>query len=366
MAVERAAAPQRSGGVTRRLDVVAVTAYPEITPGARVRVVEMGHHLEHLRVFVDFRPTVTDAEYELIASAGMHPRKMTALALSGARAARFTKSTGPKLTMVHRLRSLIPIPADDHRIDVYDFDDALYVTAYGSHRGRAAALKREASRSIAYMRAARLVVAGNRVLAAEASRHGRRVEVVPSCVDPTLQPRRRHHDAEVLTLGWTGTRTTSAYLSPVLEAMRTLRARHRPVRLVVMGAASVPDEPWLEQRPWSLEAEREMLSEIDIGVMPLPDDPWTRGKCGYKLLRYFSAGLPTIATPVGVNADLIAGGHGLSATSSTEWADAVEHLISDSAARQQIGDEARRFVERDYSYQVWAPRLADLFRTLAT
>ena len=44
----------------------------------------------------------------------------------------------------------------------------------------------------------------------------RRVEVVPSCVDPSRQPVHFHEPAEVVTVGWIGSHTTSPYLQPVL------------------------------------------------------------------------------------------------------------------------------------------------------
>jgi hypothetical protein len=40
-------------------------------------------------------------------------------------------------------------------------------------------------------------------------------------------------------------------------------------------------------------------------------------------------------------------------------------LISDPGTRREQGIAAREFVEREYSYQRWAPELAGLFRSLA-
>jgi glycosyltransferase involved in cell wall biosynthesis len=98
--------------------------------------------------------------------------------------------------------------------------------------------------------------------------------------------------------------------------------------------------------------------------MPLPDTDWTRGKCGYKALQYFAAGVPAVASPVGVAAELIADGRGVAATSADEWRRGLELLADDPAERHERGAAARAFVESHYSYQAWAPRLAALLRSV--
>jgi glycosyltransferase involved in cell wall biosynthesis len=168
----------------------------------------------------------------------------------------------------------------------------------------------------------------------------------------------------VVTLGWVGTPSNTRYLRPALDVVAALHERGAAVRLVVMGASLSLKAPWLEHRPWSLEAERRLLTEIDIGVMPLLDEPWARGKGGYKVLRYFSAGLPAIVSPVGISSQLIGEDRGLAARTDQEWRRAIEDLAGDAVARQQMGDAARAFVEREYSYEVWAPRLAEMLQGL--
>jgi len=353
-----------SGWRSSPITVVAESAYPEITAAPRVRVVEMGAHLQSHGVEIDFRPSISNDEYALISRRGFSPAKTVALLRSAARATRSERNFGA-LTLVHRLRSLVPWPRDDRPLDVYDFDDALYLGSGSSRQRRLGALKLEARRCINHMSSARLVLAGNHVLADAARQHAKRIEVVPSCVDPALQALREHRDVEVLTLGWIGSATTSSYLRPLLAVIGELHARGWPIRLVLMGASGLIRAPWIEHRPWSLSAERRMLTEVDVGLMPLPDDPWARGKCGYKLLRYFSAGVPAIASPVGVNTELIKGGGGLSASSPADWSAAIAELAGDALTRREIGKRARRFVEREYSYQAWAPRVAALFKELA-
>ena len=136
--------------------------------------------------------------------------------------------------------------------------------------------------------------------------------------------------------------------------------------LVLVGADPTIRAPWIEHRPWSLVTENNDLASFDIGIMPLPDTEWARGKCGYKVLQYFAAGVPAVASPVGVTPELIGQDRGMLAASPEDWRVALEQLIADAEERGQRGAAARQFAERHYSYQRWAPELARLLRSVPT
>ncbi|RYD26326.1 MAG: glycosyltransferase, partial [Lysobacteraceae bacterium] len=105
------------------------------------------------------------------------------------------------------------------------------------------------------------------------------------------------------------------------------------------------------------------VQEMDIGIMPLPDERWARGKCGYKLIQYMACGLPTIASPVGVNADIVVAGEtGFLARDATEWVAALERLIADPTLRTRLGAAGRaRAVER-YSLQSQSGTVLAIFQ----
>jgi glycosyltransferase involved in cell wall biosynthesis len=82
----------------------------------------------------------------------------------------------------------------------------------------------------------------------------------------------------------------------------------------------------------------------------VPDDPWSRGKCGLKILQYQAAGLPVVANPVGVQAEMVRDGvTGLTATTTDEWVAAVARLAADGELRRRLGATGRRQVEERYS-----------------
>ena len=91
------------------------------------------------------------------------------------------------------------------------------------------------------------------------------------------------------------------------------------------------------------------------------NDRFARGKCGFKLLQYFAAGLPAVASPVGVNRALASGG-ALLARTPDEWVSAVLRLRDDAKLRERMGKGARAFVARRYSAEHLAVRLSRLLQ----
>jgi len=353
------------GGEPSTLRVLAETAYPLIVPSARVRIAAFTPFLRGEGVTITFAPALTDAAYGVMSSPGEPLRKAAALGRSTA-AALMRRGPEHDLLLVHRLRLLNPLPGFDppRRLDVYDIDDPLFIPFRGGVNQRFRWAKREAWRCIQCLRRARLVLAGNAYLAEHAREHARRVEVVPSCVDPSPQPLRTHHRAHEVTVGWIGSPTTSPYLRDVLPVFERLNSARVIAKLVLVGADRSLDAPWIEHRRWSSGSERADLASFDIGIMPQPDDEWARGKCGYKVLQYFSAGVPAVASPVGVTRELVGSDRGALATTADDWYQALLSLIEQPAQRAEQGAAGRQFVERHYSYQRWASELAALLRSL--
>jgi len=222
---------------------------------------------------------------------------------------------------------------------VYDFDDALCYRPAPPHRSLLRG--RRFFRTVAR---ADLVLAGNRNLAGLARLRARRVLVVPTTVD--VSP-----EAPLLpepTAVWIGQRATLPYLEPFVEAVRDAGYRLRVI------ADAAPDGADLV--PWSLETEAARLAECHVGLAPLPSDPFARGKCGFKLLQYYAAGIAAVASPVGVHRTLAEGG-ALLARTPAEWTAALRRLREEGGAR---GPKGRAFVERRYA----APALAERLRRI--
>jgi len=356
-----------TSGDSAPLKVLAETAYPLSAAGPRVRIATFTPFLRPYGVALDVHHAMTDAEYAVISSRASALRKSSVLAIALSRSL-LRRRPEHDLLLVQRLRLLTPLPGLDppRRVDVYDLDDALFIGSSAAVNRRFQWAKQETRRCNEYLRRARLVIAGNTFLADYARQHARRVEVVPSCVDPARQDLHVHEERDVVIVGWIGSRTTSVHLPMVLPAMERLNRGRLRAKLVLVGADPALEAPWIEHRPWSLATENSDLASFDIGIMPLLDTEWARGKCGYKALQYFAAGVPAVASPIGVAPELIGQDRGMLAASSEDWYAALERLIADVEERRQRGAAARQFVERHYSYQRWAPEVASLLRSVST
>lgn len=347
------------------LAILAETAYPMSAPSARVRLASFIPYLRREGIDLEYSPTMGEEDYALISCTGSRIRQSKALVAASLRAARRIRDHD--LLMVHRLRLLNPLPGYDppRQLDVYDFDDAIFLGLTTTANRRFSWLKQESRRWTEYIKRSNLVIAGNSFLADQARNYADHVEVIPSCVNPQQQESRIHEDREIVTLGWIGSPTTSSYLSEVLPAIRRINSSDLRVKLILIGADRRIRAPWIEHREWSPARESREVAKFDVGLMPLPNTDWARGKCGYKLLQYFAAGVPAIASPVGVNIGLIGEERGFLASSQFEWRQAIEWLAANPQERRLRGAAGQSFVQKYYSYDSWAPRLAEILRSVA-
>lgn len=247
---------------------------------------------------------------------------------------------------------------------VLDYDDAVF-HYYDQHRN---SLVRRlfAGKHPALMRGAALVVAGNEYLADFARKAGAgRVEMMPTVIDLDRYPaagQLHSADAALPCIGWVGQRATASFLAPYKLLFE---------RLSVAGQAcfsAIGIDPQSLGLPmtsiaWSEHTEVQSIASFDIGIMPLVDEPFTRGKCGYKLIQYMACGLPVVASPVGVNRQIVEhGANGFLAETPEQWEKSLQRLLADAGLRQRMGQAGRQKVEREYCIQVTGPRLVTLLK----
>ena len=247
---------------------------------------------------------------------------------------------------------------------IYDFDDAVMFD--DKHPQRPHQKRQTSFRRIAAL--ADLVIAGNFYLAEHARRFNPNVEILPTGLDTKAYKTtaKKAGDGKI-RLVWIGSRPTLPHLKQISPALEEIGSRFDNVILKIIS-----DEFFdlqnisVEKRPWSLETEVTELAKSDIGLAPLADNNFTRGKCGFKILQYQAAGLPVVASPVGVNAELVRNNvNGYQATTVLDWVEKLSALIKDTSLRTKMGQAAIQTVP-SFDLDAIGPRLVALITKVIT
>ena len=343
------------------------------SPGQRFRIEQWAPGLRALGAHLEFESFMSPDLNTILYKPGKYGRKAALIGeamLRRARCLRYVKEFD--LVYVQRETALFGPALFERWIRikgvpyVFDFDDAIFLPN-ASEANQAFGFLKFPGKTATACRLAARVMAGNDYLAEYALRFNRQVTVVPTTIDTEkYKPPRPRWESPKPQLVWTGSPTTVRYLESLAGALLRLRERH-DFTLRVIGAprASLPGID-VELLPWQAETEALNLQGAWAGLMPAPDDDWGRGKCGCKALQYMAVGVPAICSPVGMNAQLVRNGeNGLLASSEDEWVESLALLINSAELRRRLGKAGRETVEAWYSAEVQAPRVYQIFRSVA-
>ncbi|WP_420581896.1 glycosyltransferase family 4 protein [Reichenbachiella sp.] len=233
---------------------------------------------------------------------------------------------------------------------IFDFDDSIWLQDDSPVNKKLAWLK-DAGKTSKLIRLSDLVFAGNEYLAKYARQFNENVEIVPTTIDTIeYQPNRSKNEAVII--GWSGSFSTVKHFESAIPALEKIQEKYgKSVQFKLIGDGDYRNEKLgIIGLAWSKEDEIRELAKIDIGIMPLPDDEWSKGKCGLKGLQYMALKIPTIMSPVGVNADIVNDGkNGFLASNTNEWVDKLSMLIESEELRLKLGQAGRNTVEKKYS-----------------
>jgi len=231
-----------------------------------------------------------------------------------------------------------------HKKVVFDFDDLI------------------SAASFRILKNCDKVIAGNEFLKQEASVFNKNVTIIPTSIDlekyeSKLQKRQIEYP---VVIGWMGSPQSSYHLNILWEVFKILASKYDILIRLVENKDKGKEIPGvkIEYEKWSLKKEVEQLHSFDIGVMPLTSDEKSRGKCGLKLLQYMAAGVPAVASPVGVNKKIISDGtNGYLAMGKDEWVKKLEKLILNPDLRKKLAKNGQLTVEKDFSLRKNSRRL---------
>jgi glycosyltransferase involved in cell wall biosynthesis len=227
---------------------------------------------------------------------------------------------------------------------VLDLDDAVFeIRPPFDRKGAAARWLWGPQQTLRLLGRADAVIVSTRALAEMLPGDAPEPIVLPTVPDPAAYRLARHRSAGPAAIGWTGSIEGLRYLEPLAGLFERLR-RERVAELTVVSS-----QPWpgaARCRTWREDEATTLFADFDIGIMPLADTPYARAKAGFKLLEYMAAGLPVVASPIGVNAELVEiSGAGRLAGSGAEWEEALRELAGSVELRRELGARGRAFVE---------------------
>jgi glycosyltransferase involved in cell wall biosynthesis len=351
--------------------LVLVNKAPGLAPGQRFRIEQWEPYLrrEH-GIAVEYRPFESPALTRVLYENGKAVEKTARVLRDTARRRSVVASARAyDVVVIYREAALIGPPVYEWLLSrngvpiVYDFDDAIWTLPKRTTVSNNDAFRvlKFSGKTATICRLASVVTVGNEYLASWARRHNGAVHVVPTSIELGTYPAQPppEHD-EPFTVVWSGTFSTLVHLELGRAPLERL-ARRRPVRLnVICDRPLARPIAGVDTRfiPWRADAEAQAIGTGHVGIMPLPDDEFSRGKCGCKALQYMAAGRVAVASPIGVNSDIIRHGeNGFLASSENDWVDILERLAQTRFLRERVAAAGRRTVQERFS----AERSAMLF-----
>jgi L-malate glycosyltransferase len=233
---------------------------------------------------------------------------------------------------------------------IYQLDDPLFVPYRSPSNGLWSYLK-FFGKIADICRLAKVVMVNSTQIRDYVSQFNQNIWQVPSVVDTrryVYRPESVEQRNGEVCIGWSGSPTTVKNIQVISGALRRLaeQVKHR-VHLIGGTEFNLPGVNYTAQ-PWSAETEVEDLRKMHVGMVPLPLNEWNKWKFYMKTAQYLALGIPTVATPLGSNPEVIQHGvSGFLANSEDEWVEYLKMLIEDSELRRRM---SRAAAESAYQY----------------
>lgn len=285
--------------------------------------------------------------------AGMFARMALAKKAAGYDVTVLQKRLLPKL-LANRLRK-------NAKALVFEFDDLLMLK-----KGDEGGVKESPTRDRRFRRSVRTadaVVVPNETLADHARRarpeEPGRIHVIPTVIDlARWKARPPGGEPGKAVVGWMGTPQNLKSMELLRQPFARLCRRFDHVEVKIVCDADLPMENVrLSRKPFSAADEVADVQSFDVAVAPLVEDPWTRGKTSTKILAYFAAGVPVVASDVSANRLYVRDGeNGFLVGTLQQWEERLAKLIDEPALRASMGAKARESVEKDFSLDSAVPK----------
>ncbi|MBN2638800.1 MAG: glycosyltransferase [Bacteroidales bacterium] len=235
---------------------------------------------------------------------------------------------------------------------IYDFDDAIYISDGKNNKAE--------KQLLTMIKLADEVIVSSPVLKTYCEQNGVSSTIVTTSVDVDRIFPKSNSEHRKFTIGWIGSEWTLKFLK-VMEPVLLRLSEEIDFEFLIVGVSGYQISG-VNTRcvPWMLESENNYLNQMDVGIMPLPDTEFEKGKGGYKLFQYMAAGIPVIASPVGINKDIVNEDvNGFLAISEEDWISSIT-LLTNKNKRKMLGENGRKKAVEVYSRRVCFDKIRPL------
>lgn len=250
---------------------------------------------------------------------------------------------------------------------IFDFDDAVFVNPK-TNQLRDKIYLRKLSYIISHSDA---VIAGNKYLSEYAQQFNSNVHIISTVINTQKEPLciQKSKQENRFTIGWIGTKENLSNIDIVCNALTRICDKYKDIKIVVISDSEKKDMRSLPVTfiPWHEKNEDNQIRDFSIGIMPLKkNELYSHYKCGFKLLQYMSQEVPIIASPVGINSDIVQqSGAGFLADGDEEWFTCLEKMYHLSIEeRISLGKKGKVFIDKNYSVTSALPKLIKIFNEL--
>jgi len=165
---------------------------------------------------------------------------------------------------------------------------------------------------------------------------------------------------ERFSIVWIGTPVTYKYILSHAEIFQEV-AKKIDFDLLIIASKKLESKKieGVNMRffDWSPKIEVEILKRSHIGIMPLDDDGFAHGKSAFKLIQYLAAGIPSVATDLGENRNIIQDGEsGFLVKSKEEWIRTISEIFNNQPIFDRISVATRQSV-----YEFSIQKYCDVF-----
>jgi glycosyltransferase involved in cell wall biosynthesis len=243
---------------------------------------------------------------------------------------------------------------------VYEIDDNLFDLPADHPDQQRGCYSSRFAPMLAAISAANVVTTSTEPLAEFLRAFHSNVQVLPNCLIDEfwrMYPAQRKEEREEVVVGYIGGTTHAADLKMIAGALSSIGRQYGgKIKFKFFGArppGEILGHPKVEWQP-VIAAYREYAAafqnqDMDILVAPLVDNSFSRAKSHVKFLEYSTLGAPGIYSNVTPYNGIVAHGeNGFLASTTDEWIEYLQKLISSPDLRYRAGQNAQDTVRRGW------------------